>query len=109
MDIRNAILKAADHIERNPHKFSYVDATNTPRPDGRGCFVGWVAYFMGEKAGQKCGSRGTDSPLCHKLFGVGFMPLIDRLRDLVPNAHHAELAPKALRLYADKYHPAERF
>ena len=52
-DIRQAILKAADHIERNPNSFDYCRAITTPRQNGSGCYVGWIAFFAGEEPGQE--------------------------------------------------------
>jgi hypothetical protein len=98
MNIRDAILKAADHIERNPREFDYW-STNTPEAPGRGtpgCALGWVACFMGESIGALDSSWNR---------AMRFYSEMDSL------AHgwmsSAPLCAKGLRLYADKYHPAE--
>ena len=45
--IREAILKAADHIERNPREFNF-SSTSIPSERGcgtPGCALGWIGYF----------------------------------------------------------------
>jgi hypothetical protein len=112
MNIRQAILRAADHVEANPQLFDFCGATNSPTEViGRGCYVGWIAFFSGEAGGQRCGSTHTESALCRRLLGIPFRDFEDRMR-LIVHDHGRSLSSKdfaatALRLYADKYHPQE--
>ena len=46
MNIYNAILKAADHIERNPHLYDFY-RSNVPNCGTPGCMLGWIGHFMG--------------------------------------------------------------
>lgn len=47
MNVREAILKAADFIEANPRKFSY-HATMVPATcRTKGCLLGWIGHFAG--------------------------------------------------------------
>ena len=46
MNIYSAAMKAADHIERNPGLFSFMEV-GVPECGTPGCMVGWVAHFMG--------------------------------------------------------------
>ena len=49
-----AIMKAADFIERNPDRYRYM-ATNTPGSDGgcQACMWGWTGHFMEMPAGMR--------------------------------------------------------
>jgi hypothetical protein len=46
MNVYEAIMKAADHIERNPHLFDF-DKERVPDCGTPGCALGWTAHFMG--------------------------------------------------------------
>ncbi len=101
MEIREAILKAADHIQANPGEFdfqaSYVPDCGTP-----GCALGWIGYFAGMKRGVT-GNYQVSSTV----FGFGSPDFYDRITELTSNAWHTSTTncAHALRLYADKYHP----
>lgn len=48
MNIRQAILKSADHIEQRPTEFDY-DSVDIPESPGCGtpaCAIGWIAHFL---------------------------------------------------------------
>ena len=48
MNIRTAILKAADSIEQNPHLFSFKSLAIPNKDCGTpGCAIGWIAYHSG--------------------------------------------------------------
>lgn len=113
MNIRQAILKAADHIEQNPDHFRYV---SNDRPDAGcgtpGCMLGWIGIFLGMKeeryggswAAQVAKAIGTS----HSSFVHGFVSVEAQARQLWvhenPNAHTNAAA--LLRIFADRYHPA---
>src|SRR6185437_10876015 len=52
MNVYNAIMRAADHIERHPQEFNF---NSTSIPDGPGCgtpgcALGWIAVFSDREA-----------------------------------------------------------
>jgi hypothetical protein len=117
MNIRQAILQAADHIERNPQQFLYV---SNEKPDGScgtpGCMLGWVGVFLGVEADPR---EPAESWAAHVARAIGtthndfiwnFVSPESDARELYihrgePNA--AANAAALLRIYADKHHPAE--
>lgn len=44
--IREAILAAADHIERNPNSFWFMEPHVPETPRKKGCALGWIGYFF---------------------------------------------------------------
>ena len=102
MEIRDAILKAADHIERNPGLFSFI-ASHIPSDCGTpGCAVGWINYFGGHA--RRAGGVINSSPL-----GVDETSFYHRMNRLGFGwMHAAASAAQGLRAYADKYHPAAK-
>jgi hypothetical protein len=113
VNVYEAVMKAADHIERNPWRYDFCRAINSPGVDGNGCLVGWIAFYMGETAGQRCG-ESLDAPeeieasLCKRLLGIGFSDFVYRmgllnheLREAFTS--HAPTAATCLRRYASKY------
>jgi hypothetical protein len=42
---RDAIMAAANHIERHPEQYSFMKGT-TPYPGDRACVLGWIGHFM---------------------------------------------------------------
>ena len=110
MNIRTAILKAADSIEQNPGLFGFgyisiPDGCGTP-----GCALGWIGHHLGhttiisgvsEKMGCPLGTR-SDFPGGDTDFGF-----YDRMEELNEDwKFSADNCAPALRLYADKYHPS---
>ncbi len=113
MNIRTAILKAADSIEQNPKMF-WFSSISTPDCGTPGCALGWVAYHIGE--GVLCGNSWDPWKLGRRLgilengkymAGIGFYHRMDKLHGGYDWKDSAPECAKALRLYADKYHPAE--
>jgi hypothetical protein len=111
MNIRDAILKAADHIERHPGDFDFGSAMVPHTCGSPGCALGWLGHFIG--------GCTTYRHVCDRVFGIDEYKFYERLTE-------AEMGPKpdwsygtwhrdagvcarVLRLYADKYHPAERY
>lgn len=96
----DAIMAAADHIEKNPALFRFA-VSDTPRHCGSpGCALGWIGYF---------GSLGKDS---HKvgiglLGGDGEMKFYNWMNakstGLAPWTRDAAVCAKGMRLFAEEY------
>lgn len=113
MDIRTAILKAADSIEVHPQLFEY-SSTQVANPRGtRGCGIGWIAYhFIGAHDRSWSGDESLYSAM-----GVDFCRtptrnlnrfFTDRMGSICGSyrwRHDPKLCGSTLRTYADKYHP----
>ena len=102
MNIRTAILKAADSIEQNPKLYEF-DSRTVPPCGSPGCLFGWIGFHMGLKVdtlnwtvAEAMGLTGTPSLYAFMNNVVGL--------DYVFNA---ATAAKGLRLYANKYRPTE--
>ena len=103
MNIRNAILAAADHIERNPKDYDFM---RWAVPDGncKACMLGWIGHFLGMVGAVNNEVKRAISP------DNDWDAFYCRVRDALGSSRFqsdASEAAKALRLYADKYHPAE--
>ena len=107
--IRQAILKAADSIEKNPNLFSFgsvvlpsLKSCGTP-----GCALGWIGHYLGIAEGDEFFQRIADRLNVKWCFHSDneFYP---RMTELAGSCwrDNASNCAKALRLYADKYHPA---
>lgn len=107
MDIYTAVMKAADHIERNPHEFEFT-TTRTPGGPGcgtPGCALGWTACFAGVRDYFADGRPVNEvETIAVRLGCKGSGEFYDRMRPLTPNwITDAALCAKAMRLYAAKY------
>lgn len=105
MEIREAILKAADHIQANPGEFDF-GAWWVPNGCGTpGCAVGWIAHFMGWEAGVGCWNDAA------RVVGVESLEFMNRMGEVSGNqlgwTQSATECARALRLYADRWHPEE--
>lgn len=99
MDTRQAILKAADHIEANPDQFNYW-VVGVPDCGSPGCALGWIGYFLGFSVGASF--WGNVSPA----MGLASEDFYDRMTEIDRKWESgAARCSHALRLYADKYHP----
>ena len=113
MDIRQAILKAADSIGLAPDQFEF---RSCDIPDGcgtSGCALGWIAYHLGtcrfegmienqwnaEKLGKYMGLEKNNKAWA----GWNFYERMNNFDGSWSN--NANECAKALRAYADKYHP----
>lgn len=114
MNIRQAILKAADQIESNPHLFNFSKLTI---PSGTpGCALGWIGYYLGRENGEAIGCFSNVVGTELEALGVTSQcQFYDRMSALVPLPDtlrgwrdDASLCAKGLRLYADQYHPEQR-
>ena len=111
MNIYDAIMKAADHIENNPKSFYYYSNDIPPALDcgTPGCAVGWVGHFLGH--------RGVILQT-HKVMGLdfggpleGIYNFADRMDEVSDDRRwrdSAEQCAATLRRYAEKYHGDEK-
>lgn len=115
MNIRNAILAAADHIERNPGEFNY-HSIEVPRRAGcgtPGCAYGWIATFSQldledkrhEYGGKQIVALWGFQEKAHFTEPTEFYSRMNEFSNGWRGS--ASECAAALRLYADKYHPAE--
>lgn len=108
MELRQAILMAADLFDRMPGLFNF-DRVSVPSCGSPGCAIGWIEHFLGVPSWQPIGSR---------MHGYQFYERISNLTNsnikytpggTVKNwgewTKDAAMCARGLRLYADKYHP----
>jgi hypothetical protein len=108
MNIYNAIMKAANHIERHPGEFDFNQipipgACGTP-----GCALGWIGFFYGT---GKCAQLDNGYNGAHAVAVLlGFSnagPFYHRMGELDASRRWScdpSLCARTLRLYAAKYH-----
>lgn len=102
MDIRSAILKAADRIESNPDCFEF-DRIGVPTCGAPGCALGWIGVYLGmtgsiERVAQALGVYSQTE----------FYNNIHTLPDWNGWINSASHCARILRDYADAFHPATR-
>lgn len=104
MNIYDAIMKAADHIERYPKNFNFF-RTSIPADCGTpGCALGWVMHFSGARWRPNCdaidgvAAVGVDSTMFYQRMS-------EISREWADTAQHCV---STLRLYAEKYHGNDR-
>lgn len=109
MNLYNAIMKAADHIERNPDEFNWnhVDVPDAPGCGTPGCALGWIASFLG------CTRDGLGFVAAAHALGVGdehyiFYRRLDEFAPFAKWRQKASVCAFALRAYAAKYHGHEK-
>lgn len=116
MNIREALLKAADYIEAHPTEFDF-GKTDRPHPcETPGCALGWIGFFMGVEAHANDDTyflnRVADACNVPALKRGGFTgsegEFYFRMNELGMWIHEASECAEVMRLYADKYHPAEK-
>lgn len=108
MNIRQAILEAADQIEQHPETYRFRSNEN-PKCGTPGCLLGWI----GCKAGVVQGSHPIWLFAVMEKLGYGrgvtIMPFLDEMAELRghPGAwqENAQAAADKLRAYADKRFP----
>jgi len=104
MDIYNAIMKAADQVQREPDRYDFGGGM-TPDCGSPSCMLGWIGHFLGLK--QACNMD------VGKALGLPTTrPFYERVSDLLGHSGYIRSAADAaqgMRLYAAKYHaPARR-
>ena len=111
MNIREAILKAADTLERHPDLWRWSNC-HVPDRGTPACAVGWIGHFAGCEVGSGIVAAAKEKlGLPHDGYFYDLMDdLVGRPNDLVGRPWSSDLAlcVKGLRLYADKYHRPRR-
>ena len=124
MNIYNAILAAADHIERNPEEFSFGSIIIPKEPCGSpGCALGWIGHFADaarpHSRSISCVAANDiydekmrrllrlENPLLGITHGE-FYARMDALAGSYDWRREAPTCARALRLYAKKYHAPAR-
>lgn len=117
MDIRQAILKAADHIERQPHLFSFKEWLMPNDCGSPGCAIGWIGVFSETVVEKSCHDgierrSGVASDVCPAVLGIKAEDFYDRMDSIDQTTdfdkrwrRNAGTCARSLRAYADKYHP----
>lgn len=101
MNVREAILKAADHIEREPESFDY-QSNCKPGCGTPGCFWGWIGFYGGVQ-------RVKGESYLHRVnafVGHNWTVMTDIANSRGQFIGDPKAAPGLLREFADKYHPA---
>lgn len=110
MNVREAILKAANQIERWPESYDFAKGT-VPECGSTGCALGWIGHFMGLQGkaysaplyeGLNSSSRGPSE------FYEEMTRLEGEYRGWMWGAwpRSAMACARNLRAYADKHYPA---
>jgi hypothetical protein len=105
MNIRNAFLRAADHIERNPKDYDFCN-NEKPTCDTPGCLIGWVGVFAQVQARSDPGLYTIDVA---KAIGHSWQDIaaFANERGLEGYSHIPEQAAKLLRAFAEEHFPAD--
>jgi hypothetical protein len=120
MNVRQNLLRAADHITANPQQFDFSEGAVPGRAD-RGCAIGWAAYFAGVRQGRNVHRRpalaavgvGVENEVLGFYDAALFynrMDKFDREDDVRYQQgwrRNPQRAAELLRRYADCYHPDE--
>lgn len=97
MNIRQAILKAADSIEQYPKLFEWksVSVAN-PECGTPGCAIGWICRHLGHSHWEP-----------NKVVGIKDCDFYERMNEIHHDAWKRDhkICADILRIYADKYHP----
>jgi hypothetical protein len=112
MNSYNALLAAADHIERFPEEF-YFDAVNVPEAvhcGSPGCAIGWTAFFAGviQFTPQE---RLRLTVVCQHALGVSEDEFYKRMNYISTDEWHGVISwrthagecARCLRVYAERY------
>jgi hypothetical protein len=124
MNIRSAILAAADHIERYPGEFDFSSVVIPGLGCGTpGCALGWISAFAGYKerrygfceiAGKELGLAPEPLPDMNPEHGSSTYTFYNRMdaldggRAVSTWRDFPDVCAATLRKYADKYHASEK-
>lgn len=111
MNIYNAIMTAADHIESDPGSFNFSRSRVPAACGSPGCALGWIGFFLGTTGIHACDVAieiGVDCTLNPNRKPEG--NFYERVDALVGSEwiFNAAKCVKGLRLYAAKYHAPKR-
>jgi len=103
--MRDAILRAAYHIEHNPEQFDFHGIDRPNNCDTPGCALGWIGFFANiDPSGVQCIVKATATAL--GTSSAHFYDVMDTCAETSGWIDSAQLCAKGLRAYADKYFPA---
>lgn len=108
-EIRAAILRAADRVQNEPGCYDFGEI-HVPVCGTRGCMWGWIGFELGMEAGTNnlSVSDALGYGESNTISGTGTDHLYQFCKSLGGRPHQNALAvPAVLRLYADKYFPAD--
>ena len=109
MNIRQAILKAADSIEDHPELFNFGSVNNPDKNCGTpACALGWIRFHLhGQQWTQCLTDTAIEMGLSPKIeASTVFYSRMDEISGwIVSWRHSAKKCAKALRKYADIHHP----
>jgi hypothetical protein len=107
MNIREAILKAADSIQAYPQLFNWSSVqTANPECGTPGCALGWIAFHAG--VADSDFTKTCELMSIHRgEHGTFYMRMNSVCGNPQTWKESAGECARTLRLYADKYHPAE--
>lgn len=115
MNLYNAIMKAADHIERHPNDFNFMQWCVPGSCGSPGCALGWIGFFAGLSgdAGSVALAMGMDPISAGHQSHRADMVFYGRMYALYPGEHcgswkNLNVLPTALRAYAERYHSHEK-
>lgn len=111
MNIRQAVLKAADHIESAPGDFDFCSVCVPHACGTPGCAVGWIQFYLGHRSGRIInGSFLIDGLVVNENVCGSESEFYSRMDGICAGRawrKSAGACATTLRLYADGYHPAE--
>lgn len=111
MNVRQALLAAADHIEAKPQAYCFRNS-NKPDCGSPGCLMGWVGFFaeVKDKDNRDWAAPGYANQVAQEVLGLTswshFTNLGSQLGAFSNHTQDSKQAAGMLRAYADKYHPA---
>jgi hypothetical protein len=111
MNIREAILLAADHIETNPREFDF-DSIHVPDCGAPGCALGWIGAHLGVERGENLVAVCRAMGFGKSDAGLEFYRRMDSIQGVLrgqPDWSESHIhCARLMRVYADKYHPAPK-
>ncbi len=112
MNIRQAILKAADSIEKNPNLFDFNSVVDPSLKCGTpGCALGWIGFHLDMERRWGGGFRNGLDSVSEKIGmsddQLKFYSVMDGLCGNYDWRKSADECARGLRFLADKYHPVQ--
>jgi hypothetical protein len=106
MEIYQAILKAADRIERRPDDYNFGRGTHPDDSPGGTCALAWIGYYLGVgKSKYQNYPELYSNDVCMELMGsYDIGEFFDRCTLIGKGITCERTAPRILRAYAEKYH-----
>jgi len=99
MNIYDAIMKAAEHVERTPADYNFNRLYVPDKCGTTGCMLGWIGFFLG--------MFGQTNVAVKKAIGLPHPGAYTFLTEMSGGNAYMESnveAAKTMRLYAEKHH-----